>query len=326
MRRLLAVAGLTGLLCTTLSAPAQASPVQELWFSGSFTAQLSITSGDVNGDGTDDLVSFNLSGVGNRVLPSTGSAFAPQQAWGNANFQQLPASSVASLVADMDNDGRADAVMVRLPSPRGVWVARSEPIPHLNANRFAPATQWLNNYVVGERATMAADVDADGDMDVIGLYNGGVPVLVARSAGTASLPLTPWGPESVFGEKASLAADVTGDGAADFILADTTGVRVVPANPQWWDTPQQWSTIPFYGAKKTLTGDIDADGDADLIAFNDTDVQVMRSTGTGFDAPEMWWPNSFTGTRETLVADVDGDGDADLVAVSSGQIRVLRTQ
>lgn len=327
MRRILGVAGLTGLLCMTLSAPAQASPVQELWFSGSFTAQLSITSGDVNGDGTDDLVSFNLSGVGNRVLPSTGSAFAsPQQAWGNASFQQTPASAVASLVADMDNDGRADAVMVRLPAPRGVWVARSEPLPQLGANRFAPATQWLNNSVVGDRATMAADVDADGDTDVIGLYNGGVPVLVARSAGTASLPLATWGPGSLHGDKASLAADVTGDGAADFVLADTTGVRVVPANPRWWDTPQQWSTTPFYGTRKTLTGDIDADGDADLIAVNDTDVQVMRSTGTGFDAPEMWWPNNFTGSRETLAADVDSDSDADLVAVNSVQVWVLRTQ
>lgn len=327
MRRLLGVAGLTGLLCMALSAPAQASPVQELWFSGSFTAQLSITSGDVNGDGTDDLVSFNLSGVGNRVLPSTGSAFAPlQQAWGNASFQQTPASAVASLVADMDNDGRADAVMVRLPAPRGVWVARSEPLPQLGANRFAPATQWLNNSVVGDLSTTAADVDADGDMDVIGMYKSGVPVLVARSAGTASLPLATWAPESLHGDKASLAADVTGDGAADFVLADTTGVRVVPANPRWWDTPQQWSTTPFYGTKKTLTGDIDADGDTDLIAVNDTDVQVMRSTGTGFDAPEMWWPNNFTGSRETLAADVDGDGDADLVAVNSGQIWVLRTQ
>lgn len=67
---------------------------------------------DVNGDGTDDLVSFNLSGVGNRVL-------------GQREFQQTPASAVASLVADMDNDGRVDAVMVRLPAPRGVWVART---------------------------------------------------------------------------------------------------------------------------------------------------------------------------------------------------------
>jgi hypothetical protein len=43
---------------------------------------------------------LNLSGVGNRVLPSTGSAFAPpQRSWSNANFQQTPASTVASLVA-----------------------------------------------------------------------------------------------------------------------------------------------------------------------------------------------------------------------------------
>jgi hypothetical protein len=40
--------------------------VQELWFTGTFTAQLSITSGDVNGDGDADLVAVNAGEV--RVL------------------------------------------------------------------------------------------------------------------------------------------------------------------------------------------------------------------------------------------------------------------
>lgn len=319
------IAGLTVLLSMTLTAPAHASAVLEQWSAGPFTAQVSVVAGDVNGDGADDLVSFNTFNLTNKVLLSTGSAFLPQQNWGGANstFMGTGFRGNANLVGDMDNDGRADAVVVRLPTPRGIWVARSV-VNSARVNTFAAATHWLDNTIAGDYGTMTADLDADGDADVVGLFDG-VAALAARSNGTASLPLTAWGPP-LRGDKASLVADVTGDGAADFVLVDTTGVRVVPANPRWFDTPAQWSTTPFHGTKKTLAADMDGDGLADLVAVNDTDVQVMRSTGTGFAAPEQWYAGPFSGTKETLAADVTGDGAADLVAVNATDVWVLRTQ
>jgi len=225
----------------TLTAPAQASAVLEQWSPGPFTAHISVVAGDVNGDGADDLVSFNTFNWCNKVLLSTGSAFLPQKNWGcdNSTFAGMGFRGNANLVGDMDGDGLADAVIVRLPNPRGIFVARST-TNIAGVKTFGPASNWLNNTIAGDYGTMTADLDADGDADVIGLF-AGVAALAARSNGTASLPLTAWGPP-LRGDKASLAADTTGDGAADFILVDTTGVRVVPANPRWFDTPAQWST------------------------------------------------------------------------------------
>lgn len=321
--RLLAIAGLTGLLSTMLTAPAQATATPELWFTGRFDAQLSIQAGDVDGDGDDDLVSFNTWLLGNRVVRSAGSSFLPQEHWGNARTVDAAGPGNAWLVGDMDGDGRADAVVVRRVAPRGIWVGRST-VNQYGVSHFTNYSRWLDNTIAGDHGNLGADLDADSDMDVVGLFDG-VPALAARSDVTASLPLVAWGPP-VRGEQATFAADTTGDGAADFVLVDTTGVRVIPANPNWFVTPaQQWSAIPFHGTKKTLTGDVDADSDADLVAVNDTDVQVMRSTGTGFSAPEVWYADTFTGTRATLTADVDGDGDADLVAVNDDDIRVLRS-
>lgn len=321
--RLLALAGLTGLLSVTLTAPAQATGTPELWFTGFFEAHIAIEAGDVDGDGFDDLVSFNNFQFGNRVVRSTGSAFGAQEHWGNVNAVDPAAPGTARLVGDMDNDGRADAVLVRRLQPRGIWVARST-VNQYGGNHFEYYTRWLDNTIAGDYGNLGADLDADGDMDVVGFF-AGIPALAARSNTTATLPLTAWGPP-IMGGKTTLAADTTGDGAADFILVDTTGVRVVPASAnRWFDPPAQWSTTPFYGTKKTMAADVDADGDADLVAVNDTDVQVMRSTGTGFAAPEMWYSSAFTGTRATLAADVDGDGDADLVAVNSSEIWVLRS-
>lgn len=325
--RILALVSLVVVLSTTFTASAQAtSGLPEQWSTGPFTAQLQVVAGDVNGDGLDDIVSYNTYLFGCRVLLSNGSGFLPEENWRNGDFYDPDALWNSNLLGDVDNDGRADAIMVRQPrAPRGILVARSI-VDHSGVNRFETPKQWLNNRISGDYGNLVADLDADGDTDVIGLFGDGIPVLAARSNGTASLPLVPWGP-SRQGEKATLAADLTGDGAADFILVDTTGVAVIPANPDWLASPPQpWSTTPFFGTRKTLTADMDADGDADLIAVNDTDVWVMRSTGAGFDAPEQWYANPFFGTKETLTADVDGDADADLVAVNDTDVLVLRTQ
>ncbi len=321
--RILGTLGLVGLLCTTVTAPAHASVVVEQWSAGPFTAQLAVVAGDVDGDGKDDIVSYNTYLYGNRVLVSTGSSFLPEQNWGNGNFWDPDRPGHVNMVGDVDGDGRADAVMTRLWSPSGLLVARSI-VDYYGVNRFGTPKQWTSSTIAGDDGNLIADLDADGDADVIGLFDH--VTLAARSNGAASLPLVAWGPP-LRGEKATLAADTTGDGRADYVMVDSTGVRVIPANPNWFVEPaQQWLSTPFHGTRKTLAADLDADGDADLIAVNDTDVWVLRSTGTAFATPELWYGGSFHGTRETLTADVDGDGDADLVAVNDTDVQVLRTQ
>ncbi len=304
-----------------LVAPAAATGAPEVWSTGPFTVQISVTAADLNGDGYDDLVSTNLYRFGQRVLLSTGAGFLPEQNWGNAGWVDTSEPRNTHLAGDMDNDGRADMIMIRQQAPRGILVARSI-VNQYGRDTFAPATQWLDNTIKGDYGNAVADLDADGDTDVVGLF--GHVTLAARSNGTVTQPLVAWAP-GIRGEKATLVADATGDGSADLILVDTAGTRVVPANPRWFDTPAQWSTTAFSGTRKTLAADIDADGDADLVAVNDTGVDVMRSTGSGYDAPEVWHAEPFYGTTETLTADVDGDGDADLVAVNGGTVQVLRS-
>ncbi|MET7993562.1 VCBS repeat-containing protein [Amycolatopsis sp. NPDC005232] len=330
--RALVMAGIAGLLPLTLTTPAVASGVPEQWSTGPFTAQVAVRAGDVNGDGKDDLAGFNAFQNACYVKLSTGSGFQPQQDWSLCANSLDDSPYYGYFLGDVDNDGRADAITVRphtiaTPSVRGIFVARSR-IYYPGDERFEFPTQWLDNNIAGDQANLTADLDGDGDTDVIGL-SAGTPALAARSNGTTMLPLTAWGPDTLRGEKATLAADATGDGLADCILVDSGGVRVVPATTEtrWFVTsPQQWSTAPFHGTKKTFTGDIDADGKADLIAVNDTDVRVMRSTGAGYSAPEVWYAGSFSGTKDTLTVDVDGDGDTDLVAVNDTDIWLLRSQ
>lgn len=322
--RILGVAGIAGLLSMTVTAPASA--VAEQWFAGTYFAQVAVRAADVNGDGRDDLVSFNTFSLGCRVLLSTGSGFLPQQNWGLGDFQGSGFRGNSNLAGDVNGDGRWDVIAVR---PDGVWAATS--IVNQVGSQHFDLTHRLDARFIAPYGNLTADVDADGDTDVLGLYDDPTPVLVVKGEGATFGPRSIWGP-SITSAGKSLAADVTGDGRADHVLVEPTGVLVVPANPNWYNSPaQQWSPIPFTGTKKTLTADMDADGDADLVAVDDTEVRVMRSTGTGFATPEVLHPEPFYGNKETFTADVDADGDADLVAVNefgvhNHEVLVLRTQ
>ncbi|WP_168214085.1 FG-GAP repeat domain-containing protein [Prauserella flavalba] len=317
---------MAGLLSLAPTRPAAASGVVQQWWTGTVLPGVEVMVGDVTGDGKEDLVTSNPNSYGCYALESTGSDFQGPQRW--CDYPALTSIyGDTNFIGDADNDGRADAIMVQrqtASNPRGgISVARSI-IDGYGRERFADSTPWLDNIIAGDYGNRAADLDGDGDTDVIGLFDH--ITLAALSDGTTTLPLTGWGPP-IRGEKATLAADATGDGKADFILVDSNGTKVVPSNAnRWFDTPTQWSTTPFYGTRKTLTADIDADGNADLIAVNDTDVQVMRSTGAGYAPPELWYAGSFSGTRDTLTADVDGDGDADLIAANDNNVQVLRSQ
>ncbi len=234
------------------------------------------------------------------------------------------------VLADFDGDGALD-------------IFGRERATNLNPTRM---TVWLNRTpgfqplpdqvdVPLLRFPVAADVDLDGDIDVIGAF--GSTIGLVTNDGTGTLTLN----GALFDESIDGLAigDVDGDGDPDLVTGLRTGWRL------WINQGQSQGGIagtflaagPSRGTGVALRTPllIDLDDDADL------DLYIASLPLSGSHADSIWLnqggrerglAGTFedsglalpdTGTRMADFVDVDGDGDPDLALAMNDGVRLL---
>jgi FG-GAP-like repeat len=263
---------------------------------------------DVNGDGFDDAIVVNPTGISVRL--SNGATLGPATDWVVGAFY----GQQGTFFADVDGDLRADAIAVNAD---GCWVRLS------TGSAFAStATSWAKGEFAGSRLTAFADVTGDGLADAIAIREDGIWVM--PSNGSSFLGRDQRWASSFFlsdflGTRATVFADVTGDRRADAVIVTDTQIRVMASTGSafapsavWW--PSQ-SLSSFAGPDALLFTDVTGDGLADVIRVGPHGVGVMASTGSAFSAETPWTSSSYFGERGVAAADVTGDGRADLIAV-----------
>lgn len=183
-----------------------------------FTAPLALCAGDVTGEGADDLV----------VL--TGAADAPVLLLAGRGDITFDAPIVAAtgvqadvrtipLCADLDGDGRSDLVLLQPGQPGGLQL-----LPW-RGTAFGPATRLD----LGGDAIAAADLDHDGDVDLLVASRAGKSLSFLRNRGDGrfAAPVTiPLGR----GPVAILVADLDGDTWPDVATTDVEGAVLVLRN------------------------------------------------------------------------------------------------
>ena len=111
---------------------------------------------DVNGDGKVDALYFDtLRSNGVWVSLSTGTSFLGAQLW----LQHGPSTPDQIQYADVDGDGRADAVYFDTLRSRGVWVSRS------TGTSFGAGELWLRHGDSTPDQIKYIDVNGDGKAD-----------------------------------------------------------------------------------------------------------------------------------------------------------------
>jgi len=239
-------------------------------------------------------------------------------AWDEGTVDSFFDGASSVYAADVDGDGDLDAL------------AAGEDVGAINwyENTLGDGSAWLKHLVGGgfglSQSVYAADVDGDGDTDVLG-----TSVLLAEIAwwentlGDGSV----WAKHIVNSDFVASpysvhATDVDGDGDTDVLGAAFGGDEI-----SWWENTlgdgTEWIEriiAPFFeGAISVWAADVDGDGDNDVLgaAWFDNAITWWENTlGDGTAWAEHVIDDDFGVARRVRTADIDGDGDTDVLGAS----------
>ncbi|MFZ4576409.1 MAG: FG-GAP repeat domain-containing protein, partial [Phycisphaerales bacterium] len=283
----------------------------------------SLSAGDLNGDGRDDLVASS-SGIA-RVFIS----HAQVRTQGFASTTDYSTSSVVSeaLIADVDGDGFRDVVS-RSANAFTTWHgSASGALERRVVSRTVDSASAENAF-----NWALANIDADPLPDIVSVSTRGgdfsTSLWVFRNIASA-LPERRWAgtTESFQLPLASrldaVLGDITGDGVADLVASGlgTNGVLwIVAGGPGALSQRPTLIELPGIVPSRLVLADADNDGDRDVFLMGSVarTVSLLTNAAGTLSAPRAVFVGAGASLSALDVADVTGDGIVDLVLGESG--------
>jgi hypothetical protein len=275
--------------------------------------------------------------------------------------RRLSSDDVAlSLCADMDGDGRSDLVYfttehVSAADPAAGEAPNAPPKPGGGAGRaksgaaarsaaptptpaqpmrgwWAPAgdaPRFIGEVPAGISLLHAADLDHDGDQDLILSANDQPAVRVWRNDGSQFTVerATPAGLETLPFLRDLVAADFDGDGLVDLVTADRGGrLRVLVQRADGsFAAVTDMAGLYLERARTLAAADMDGDGNTDLLIGNDAGLWLYANRGmarfvreAAYRPPQTSWGADrapAVAVVGLVVTDLDNDGTCDVLTL-----------
>lgn len=276
-----------------------------------------IAAADIDGDGDMDV--FGLSGDSGNTVAWFENTDGVGTAWGMHTIDRYFTYPSGLKPADLDGDGDVDVVVCSTDwGGKLVWYENADGLGGSWVKRT------LDNYTPHADTVEVADLDGDGDLDVLGTSSSELAWYVNPSArdGTWVKRVV----DSTFTRNPCglSAKDIDGDGDMDFFSTEYIANRVA-----WFENVNgdgsSWTrhdiSTSFDGPHQVSGADIDGDGDIDVfvgIYGSGRFAWFENLDGRGVSWQSHVMHNNMNLAYGIAAFDFDNDGDMDAVVAAGG--------
>lgn len=226
------------------------------------------------------------------------------------------------IAVDVNGDHRPDVVARSILTGRIGWFQNTDGAGHFGGSQvFADGREYALQDIV------AADVDGDGDMDILSSYYTTVTehgvdyseiAWYENQGGTFNVKHIV--SNDAFQPRGIYCADIDGDGDNDVVSASWGDEYI-----SWFENtdgagtfgPLQVVATNVAGADEVVVADMDGDGDADIVSESFIDESISwheNLDGRGTFGPRLIIASNAGWNKEIAVVDFDGDGDKDVLS------------